>query len=58
MVRAETDWEAKERPGYRLTRRQSEGLDRLMSQATAFQGVEVKDEMSSSAAKQMAELDW
>jgi hypothetical protein len=29
-----------------------------MDQATTFQGVEVKDEMSSSTTKQMAELDW
>jgi superfamily II DNA or RNA helicase len=58
VIRAETDWEAEERPEYRLTSRQSRLLDTLMSQATAFEEVEVKDEMSTSAAKQMAELDW
>ena len=36
----------------------AQALDTLMTQAAAFHGVEVTDEMSSQAAKQMTELDW
>jgi hypothetical protein len=58
VVRCETDWAAEDRPGYRLTRYQRQVFDALMTQAEAFHGVKVTDEMSSRAAKQMAELDW
>lgn len=58
IVQCETDWAAEDRPGYRLTRQQQEALDVLMTQAAAFHGVEVTDEMSSAATKQMTELDW
>ena len=58
IVRCETDWAAEDRHGYRLTRQQREALDALMTQAAAFHGVEVTDEMSSAATKQMTESDW
>ena len=52
------DWVANDRPGYRLTRHQQQAFDTLITQAAAFHGVEVTDKMSSSATKQMIELDW
>ena len=58
IVRCETDWVADDRPGYRLTRYQRQAFDALMTQAAAFHRVEVTDEISSQATKQMTELDW
>jgi hypothetical protein len=58
MVRSETEWDAEDRPGYRLTSSQRRLFEKVISQVTAFQGVEVTEDMSPEATKQMTELDW
>ena len=38
VVHVETEWEAEDRSGYRMTGRQRRSFERVISQATAFQG--------------------
>ncbi|KFY04739.1 hypothetical protein O988_00564 [Pseudogymnoascus sp. VKM F-3808] len=57
VVRAELDWEKKERPPYRFTRGQRMAFVKFTQKAEDFEGLEVKEEMSREEREQIEELD-